>query len=153
MKGRNNAKGVHHQWTGEEINTFSGHTNRVTCVAFSHDGKYVVSGAMDNTVRMWDVSTGKQIRIFNGHSDTVSVVRFSPDGKHIVSGSYDTTLRLWEGSSGKEKFRFIGHSNKVYSAEISPNGKYVLSGDDKILNLWDIGKGQQIALFHVADLP
>jgi len=52
-------------------------------VAFSPDGKQVVSGSDDRTVRLWDAATGALQQTLEGHSDLVSSVAFSPDGKHI----------------------------------------------------------------------
>ncbi|KIN95038.1 hypothetical protein M404DRAFT_68281, partial [Pisolithus tinctorius Marx 270] len=66
-------------------------------VAFSPDGKRIVSGSRDKTVRVWDVVGGVQIGSpLEGHTDEVESVAFSPDGKRIVSGSWDNTVRLWE---------------------------------------------------------
>jgi WD40 repeat protein len=70
------------------------HDAWVTSLAFSPDGKYVVSGSKDNTARVWESSTGNEVaRLI--HGDTVSSVAFSPDGRYVVSGSEDKTLRIW----------------------------------------------------------
>ena len=65
-----------------------GRSDVVTSVAFSPDGKKIVSGSYDDTIRVWDAETGKEvIQPLEGHSESVSSVAFSPDGKKIVSGS------------------------------------------------------------------
>ncbi|MBQ2787165.1 MAG: PD40 domain-containing protein [Bacteroidaceae bacterium] len=75
----------------------TGHTDCVESVAFSPDGKRIVSGSIDKTIRIWDVATGKQIgEPLIGHTYTVLSVAFSPDGKRIVSGSSDNTIRIWD---------------------------------------------------------
>jgi WD40 repeat protein len=76
------------------LQTLEGHSASVRSVAFSPNGKQVVSGSNNNTVRLWDAATGALQQTLEGHSDSVSSVAFSPDGKQVVSGSDDNTVRL-----------------------------------------------------------
>ncbi len=82
--------------TYQEVALLTGHTRRVLSVAFSPDGKTIVSGSDDRTVRLWEVDTGTHTRTLTGHTRRVLSVAFSPDGKTIASGSYDGTVLLWE---------------------------------------------------------
>src|SRR5258708_22048904 len=59
--------------------TFSGHTDWVLSVAFSPDGKHILTGSFDHTARLWDVDSGQLVRTFSGHTDWVLSVAFSPD--------------------------------------------------------------------------
>lgn len=68
----------------------------LTSVAFSPDGKTLVSGSKDNTIRLWDIQSQKETATLTGHSDSVLSVAFSPDGKTLASGSVDNTIRLWD---------------------------------------------------------
>ena len=96
----------------------SAHSDRVTSVAFSPDGKTIVSGAWDKTLKVWDagvwtltpptLSTNLSVPTLaaaslelktekqSAHSDFVRSVAFSPDGKTIVSGSDDQTIKVWD---------------------------------------------------------
>jgi WD40 repeat protein len=119
-----------------ERNMFTGHQGYVFAVAFSPDGKYLLSGSNDNTLKLWDTS-GKLLKTFTGHKYPVSAVAFSPDGKYLLSGSCDKTLKLWD-TSGKLLKTFSGHQDYVNAVAFSPDGKYLLSGSgDKTLKLWD----------------
>jgi WD40 repeat protein len=68
----------------------------VFSVAFSPDGRRIVSGSGDTTVRLWDADTGAAVSDpLTGHTDAVESVAFDPDGTRIVSAAADKTLRLW----------------------------------------------------------
>ena len=108
----------------------------VNSVAFSPDGKYVVSGSDDNTARVWEAATGKEVAHMTHDGCCVTSVAFSPDGKYVVLGSGDiasasgnngdNSVRVWE-ALGKEVARMT-HDDSVNSVAFSPDGKYVVSG-------------------------
>ncbi len=78
-----------------ELRCFTGHERSVFCAAFSPDGRQVLTGSADETMRLWDVETGKALHSFEGHTGAVFSVAFSPDGKLVVSGGEEKTIRLW----------------------------------------------------------
>ena len=78
-----------------------GHTSEVYSVAVSPDGRHIVSGSCDSTLRVWKLGTGRCLNTLKGHTDWVHSVAVSPDGRHIVSGSKDHTLRVWELGTGR----------------------------------------------------
>jgi WD40 repeat protein/class 3 adenylate cyclase len=133
--------------TGEQLRDFIGHTLDINYgAAFSHDGKYIVTGSWDTTIRLWDAQTGKELRQFVGDTAYVNGVEFSPDDRYIVSAGNDG-VRLWDARTG-EKIRQFGEISGVYRATFSPDGKYVLTSasrtDDGKARLWDAATGQLI---------
>ncbi|OGW43713.1 MAG: hypothetical protein A2X57_06355 [Nitrospirae bacterium GWD2_57_8] len=138
-------------FAGEKPEVFvqMGHSKSIYSVAFSPDGRSVVSGSHDNTIKLWEESTGREIRTLQGHSLGVLSVVFSPDGRSVLSGSLDNTIKLWDVSTGREIRTFQGHSGSVSSVVFSPDGRSVLSGSwDKTLKLWDVSSGKELRTFQ-----
>jgi WD40 repeat protein len=132
------------------------HDGTVWSVAFSPDGKFVVSGSEDGTARVWEAATGKETARMT-YDRSVYSVAFSPDGKYVVSGGCNQrdsndnnnctqgSARVWEAATGKETARMT-HDGFVYSAAFSPDGKYVVSGSwDKTARVWETATGKETA--------
>ncbi len=87
-----------------QLHTLNGlmeHPSEVSAVAFSPDGKTVLTGSRKSTAQLWEASTGKPLGASWQHERSVVAVAFSPDGKTVLTGSSDETARLWEASTGK----------------------------------------------------
>ncbi|KAJ6094247.1 G-protein beta WD- 40 repeats containing protein [Penicillium canescens] len=124
------------------IQTLRTHSNWVTGVAFSPDGKQIASGSYDHTIKLWDTAMGDVQETLEGHSDRVTTVAFSPNGKQIASGSGDHTIRLWDAETGDLQKTLEGHSNWVTAVVFSPDGKQIVSGShDHTIKLWDAKTG------------
>lgn len=130
---------------GVELRTFTGHTGAVTSVAYSSNGKYVLTGGEDHLVKLWDAASGKEVRTFTGHRGSVTSVAFSPDGNLAVSGSSDSTLRLWEVGTGRELHATGNFGWKITSVAFSPDGKLLASAaDDNKVRLWEVPDVQPV---------
>jgi len=125
------------------------HYNYVSDACFSKDGNTVLTGTlMENSVKLWDLSSGRVIRTYTGVSDgfrpEIQSVKYSDDEKYVIA-SFSKIIKIWDISSGKEVRTLSGHKGVIYSLDISSNGKYIVSGsEDKTIALWNIGSGKNI---------
>ncbi len=109
----------------------------VTSVAFSPDGKTVLTWSSDKTARLWDVETGKQVQEFIGHEGYITSVAYSPDGKTVLTGSSDKTARLWDVETGRLLKNLIGHAEGVHTVAFSADGNMIATGSsDETVILW-----------------
>ncbi len=130
---------------GALVFILQGHDNTVTSVALSADGRTVVSGSYDNTVRLWDAQTGKAARTLQGHENTVTSAALSADGRTVFSGSRDNTVRLWDAQTGQPLQTLLGHEDGVTSVTLSADGRTIVSGSrDNTVRLWDAQTGQAL---------
>ncbi|GAV48939.1 hypothetical protein ZYGR_0N03440 [Zygosaccharomyces rouxii] len=115
----------------------TGHQKLVNHVAFSPDGRYIVSASFDNSIKLWDGRDGKFIATFRGHVASVYQVAWSSDCRLLVSCSKDTTLKVWDVKTRKLSVDLPGHQDEVYTVDWSADGQRVCSGGkDKMVRLW-----------------
>ncbi|CDF36609.1 WD40-repeat containing protein [Chondrus crispus] len=137
-------------WSTSErkvLRSFRGHRSGVHCVAMSGDGRRVVSGSFDKSVRVWDVETGAQVgEALVGHMGWVLSVAMSGDGRRVVSGSFDKSVRVWDVETGAQVGEaLVGHMGSVWSVAMSGDGRRVVSGSrDKSVRVWDVETGAQV---------
>ena len=138
--------------TGQELLTLKEHTGGVSSVAVTSDGKRIVSGSNDQTVKVWDASKGQEEHTLNGHTSWVNSVAVSSDGERIVSGSNDQTVKVWDAETGQELLTLKGDMGVVYSVAVSPDGKRIVSGSEILrdpkangeVKVWDAETGQEL---------
>ena len=99
--------------TGACLNTLEGHSQVVYTCAYSPDGRRIVSGSSDKTLRVWDAETGACLMTSQGHSGPIAACAYSPDGRRIISGSEDKTLRVWDAKAGACLNTLTGHSDRL----------------------------------------
>jgi WD40 repeat protein/transcriptional regulator with XRE-family HTH domain len=134
----------------------TGHTGGIKSIAFSADGKQVLTSSIDGTARLWDPQTGRPGRVisYTGElfpgisSPSLLAAAFSPDGRYVLAGGNGTMASMWDAATGQEVQQFRGYALAVLSVAFSSDGKQVLIGSaDKTVRLYDAQTGQQLQQF------
>ena len=118
--------------------------------AFSPHGT-ILAVLLDDTVKLWDVTTGTNIATLQGHTDWVNSVAFSPDGTTLASGSWDNKVKLWDVATGTNTATLEWNEFSVTSVSFSPDGTILASGgregwnEDGTVKLWDVATRTNIA--------
>ena len=121
---------------GKLSQKFSGNIFSSNKIAFSPDGKFVVTDDFYDEITISDLN-GKSINKFKPHKRFLTSLSFSPDGKSILTSSYDSTARLWN-LKGTLLAELKAHSGIVNDAIFSPDGKLILTGaQDGTCKLWN----------------
>jgi WD40 repeat protein len=127
---------------------FQGHSGPVRTVAVTPDGRHLVSGADDKTIKLWSLQTGKEIRTLHEHSDSVSHVDVTHDGRFLVSSSWDASIILWDLDSGRCLHKLKGHGRLVRQVKTTPSGRHALSASaDGSAILWNLAEAEAEARF------
>ncbi|CAE6420256.1 unnamed protein product [Rhizoctonia solani] len=125
-----------------------GHTEGVNSVIFSPDGKSIVTGSYDATIRTWDAHdltpVGEPLR---GHSNTIESISYSSHSNIIASASGDWTIRLWDANTRRQLGEPVWGDHHLYAVAFSPDAKIMASGcggffnsDRVTVQLWDVQK-------------
>ena len=117
-----------------------GHNSIVYDVAFSPNGRSLVSASFDYSVRIWNIRDGssKVLPATGSHRSFISVV-FSPDGRYIAAGNYDNSLWIWDSRIHRLVAHWQGHTGAAWCTVFTPDGKGLISGSyDKTVKYWDV---------------
>ncbi|TWT05033.1 WD40 repeat domain-containing protein [Reyranella sp. CPCC 100927] len=128
--------------TGRTVRSFKGHRGPVISVAVSADGRRIVSGSEDRTMKLWDATSGALLRSFDDHTNAVYAVVTSGDGQRLVSAGDKATVVIWDAASGKTVRTIAADELGVSTLALSSDGKGLLTGGwSKTAILWDAVSG------------
>jgi WD40 repeat protein len=125
-----------------------GSQGRVQAVAFSPDGRLLVTGDASGKGEIWNVSDAKLVADLIGHSGAINSAAFSSDGKLVATASSDNTARVWDPNTGQCRLVLKGHTRPINAVAFSPDSKLlVTASSDKIAKVWSLtGSGSVIDL-------
>jgi WD40 repeat protein/tRNA A-37 threonylcarbamoyl transferase component Bud32 len=128
------------------LNQLWAHQVNITDVAFSPDGRWVLTASADCTAQVWDVGTGEpRFPMSLRHELSIYHAAFSADGRRIVTAAEDRTAKVWDADTGRLLATLRGHLGPVRDAQFSPDGNRVATGsDDKTARLWKSQTGEAI---------
>lgn len=133
--------------TGEAGMTLRGHSDCVRSVAFSADGKTLVSASSDSTVKLWNVTTAEERATYPANTSEVDLVLLGPDGKALALttiGTLNATMKFWDATTGVERSATPLSEWSFECLAFSPDGKLLASGCEPV-RLWDVATGKNIA--------
>jgi WD40 repeat protein len=106
-------------------------------VAFSPDGKRLVSGGFEGTIGFWETDTGKGVRVALDHREGAYGGSFSPDGKRVASLSLDRTVRLWDPETGLLCCTLQGGAAPLHALAFGRGGRIAVACDDGTVKIWE----------------
>jgi len=128
------------------------HTSVVWGLAFSPNGRWLVSTHGDGAILVWDVAERELAANLNEHSAPVRSVAFSADGKHVASASEDRSIIIWDADHQSKEKVLIGHTTRITGLAFSPDGKWIASCDLHGTHiLWDVQQGQSHLVFKTRE--
>jgi WD40 repeat protein/energy-coupling factor transporter ATP-binding protein EcfA2 len=107
-----------------------GHGASITSVAFAPDGKTLVTGSVDKTVRFWDTKSGHPLRVLS-FASRVFALAYSPDSHFLAIGYENSSIKLYDAGNNLECATLIGHHQAVTGLSFSADGKLLFSSDNK----------------------
>jgi WD40 repeat protein/serine/threonine protein kinase len=115
-------------------------------VAFSPDGRCLVTGGEGSTVKIWDGKTGRELETLRGHTGDVCAVAFSSDGRWLATAGEDTTVRIWDATSWKPRHTLRGHTGLVSSLAFIPKSQRLVSGSrDHKVKVWNVKQLEEVS--------
>ncbi|KAG2754395.1 WD40 repeat-like protein [Suillus brevipes Sb2] len=125
--------------TGKLVATLKGHTSIVSCLAWTKDGKTLVSGSYDRSIKTWNTTNWQQTAVLVEHTSVIYAIAISPNDRILASASFDKTARLWNLDNGQPISSPIQHADEVNCVSFSAGGKQLATGcDDKNAYIWDV---------------
>lgn len=141
-------------WKGEKCRRVGKHRGIVLCMQFTPDSRYMISGANDKTVKMWDIQTGKNKFVFKGHRESVTALAISDDGKELVSADACGEIKIWNLEDGNEICSMRSRRDAIREIVFVKDRKWIItSSDDGRVLMWNMELGLLMAILYSHQEP
>ena len=134
------------------LNLFTGHEGGATAIAFSSDGKSLISTGVDKTVRQWNATTGEPLRTLVGGAGVLNSLSLTRDGKQAIAGGADMKVYVWQlpaaddakAPAQVQPLASYTHPAAVRTVAANADGSIIAAaGDDNLIRLWDAATGKE----------
>lgn len=155
------ADGLVHVWdiqAGAEILSLRGHTDWITSVSFRPDGQAIVSVAVDQTARLFDLNR-PDTEATASHSLPIRSLAIHPDGKRLATASEDRTVKVWDLDTGRELATLTGAADAVNAVGFAGPNRIVAAGEDQRVRWWQLDPVKELRsvpsgrVFNLATTP
>ncbi|MCL6589859.1 MAG: hypothetical protein K6U80_07900 [Firmicutes bacterium] len=134
---------------GPLLHTLTGHAGIVNTLVITSDSQYIISGAADRSIKVWDLESGMELFTLKGHTGPIKALVVTADGRRVVSGATDKTIKVWDLETKSELRCFEKHLGPVNALVILRDNRRVISGStDKTIRIWDIESGLELEVLQ-----
>jgi hypothetical protein len=127
--------------THKFVDSLRGHTGTVLGIAFSRDGKKVVTTCEDGKVRVFSAGDWKLLLTLSGHKGPVHRAEFSPHGEWIASAGEDQTVRVWSAEDGSLLQTLSESKEPLLNVAFAPDASFMAASSEKTVLMWQRQRG------------
>lgn len=131
----------------------TGHATRIDALSFAPNGRWLATGGLEGSIRIWDAQTLSELRTLTEAKDKINALAISPDSKRIAAACDDKQIRVWSVADGRllSTFRTKGEGllGVIKALSFSADGQLLIGGGDmKVVHIWDSSTGQELRNFR-----
>ena len=129
------------------------HTDWVTALEFSPDGKFLVTADRAGGAMLWETASGQEMFALNGHKGAITSVSWREDSEMVLTASEDGSIKLWNPRDGQVIKSVSAHNGGVLCARFTHDGRIVTSGRDNKVSVWNAPATSSKPLDFKGELP
>jgi hypothetical protein len=138
----------------QEVGQFAGHSQDVTCIAISSDGKFAISGGQEKKARFWEIENGREIAATPPFHGRVKAVHLARGGRTALATDGEVLLEFDVGKQQAKRQRPLTRSWAAgQAAAISADGEWVAAGDSYHIRVWNVQTGRELPALTGDDIP